>query len=101
MVEKTRRIIWDKQAFHYFREALRYIRKDSPQNADNVKKEILEKISELSKHPEIHNPDKYKINNSGNYRAFELHRFRVGYLVKEDEIIIARIRNTNQEPLDY
>ncbi|HEY9002395.1 MAG TPA: type II toxin-antitoxin system RelE/ParE family toxin [Mucilaginibacter sp.] len=96
-----RKITWDKQALNYFRESIRYIRQDSPQNADKVKKEVLEKIAELSMRPEIHNPDKYKINNKGNYRAFELHRFRIGYLVKEDEIIIARIRNTNQEPFDY
>jgi plasmid stabilization system protein ParE len=98
---KTRKITWDRQALHYFRDAIRYIRQDSPQNADKVKKEVLEKINELSKRPEIYNPDKYKINNNGNYRAFELHRLRVGYLVKETEIIIARVRNTNQEPLDY
>jgi len=96
-----RKITWDKRALDYFRESILYIRKDSPQNADKVKKEVLEKINELSKRPEIHNPDKYKLNNSGSYRAFELHRFRIGYLVKEDEIIIARVRNTNQEPLDY
>lgn len=98
---KKRKISWDKQALKYFQAGIKYIREDSPQNADKVKKEILEKISELSERPEIHNPDKYKVNNSGNYRAFELYRFRIGYLVKEEEIIIARIRNTNQEPLDY
>lgn len=101
MVTAQRKITWDKQAVHYFRKAVKYIREGSPQNADKVKKEILEKISELSKHPEIHSPDKYKLNNPGNYRAFELHRFRVAYLLKDDEIIIARIRNTNQQPLDY
>lgn len=96
-----RKITWDKQALYFFRDAIRYIREDSPQSADKVKKEVLEKINELSIRPEIHNPDKYKLNNSGNYRAFELHRLRLGYLVKETEIIIARIRNTAQEPLDY
>ena len=95
------KIIWDKQALHYFRDAIQYIRRDSPQNADKVKMDILEKINELSQLPEIHNPDKYKINNNGNYRAFELHRFRIAYLVKQNEIIIARVRSTNQEPLDY
>jgi plasmid stabilization system protein ParE len=98
---KKRKILWDKQALHYFRDAIQYIRKDSPQNADNVKSEVLEKINELSTHPEIHNPDKYKVDNNGSYRAFELHRLRVGYLVKEHEIIIARVRNTRQEPHDY
>lgn len=73
MVMKNRKISWDKQASNYFREAIKYIRKESPQNADKVKKEVLEKINELSIRPEIHNPDKYKINNKGNYRAFELH----------------------------
>jgi len=96
-----RKIVWDKQALNYFRESIRYIRQDSPQNADKVKKEVLEKINELSGRPEIHNLDKYKLNNNGSYRAFELHRFRVSYLVKENQIIITRIRNTNQEPLDY
>lgn len=96
-----RKILWDKQALNYFRESIRYIRQDSPQNADKVKKEVLEKINELLSRPEIHNLDKYKLNNNGSYRAFELHRFRVAYLVKENEIIITRIRNTNQEPLGY
>lgn len=96
-----RKIKWDKSALQYLREAIRYIRQESPLNADNLKKEIFEKIAELSKRPEIHNPDKYKLNNNGNYRVFELHRFRVSYLVKENEIIITRIRNTRQNPLEY
>jgi plasmid stabilization system protein ParE len=98
---KKRKILWDKPALLFFRDAIQYIRKDSPQNADKVKKEILEKIRELSETPEIHNPDKYKIDNNGDYRAFELHRFRVAYFVQKEEIIITRVRNTRQEPLDY
>lgn len=96
-----RKIIWDKQAIKYFNDAIGYIRKDSPQNADKVKKEILQKIRTLAQKPEVHAPDKYKHNNSGNYRAFELYRFRVSYLVKENEIIIARVRHTSQGPLGY
>ncbi len=96
-----RKILWDKPALDYFRETISYIRRDSSQNADMVKRDILDKISELCLRPEIHGPDKYKLNNNGNYRAFELHRLRIGYLIKEDVIIIARIRNTRQEPLDY
>ena len=48
---KERKILWDKQALNYFRDAIQYIRKDSPQNADKVKSEVLEKINELSTHP--------------------------------------------------
>ncbi|MES2113278.1 MAG: type II toxin-antitoxin system RelE/ParE family toxin [Bacteroidota bacterium] len=95
------KITWDKQAVVYLRKYINYIRKDSPQNAEKVKMEVLRKISELLKRPEIHNPDKYKLNNSGDYRAFEVYRLRIAYLVKKDEIIIARIRSTDQEPVSY
>ena len=77
------KITWDKQAVVYLRKYINYIRKDSPQNAEKVKMEVLRKISELLKRPEIHNPDKYKLNNSGDYRAFEVYRLRIAYLVKK------------------
>lgn len=98
---KEREIRWDKSALIYFREAIRYIRKDSAQNADKIKREIFARITELSRRPEMHAPDKYKQNNTGNYRAFELHRYRIAYLVKDEEIIIARVRHTSQEPEQY
>jgi len=96
-----RKIRWDKTALLYFSEAIGYIRKDSAQNADKVKNDILSMIRALASSPEIHAPDKYKQNNSGHYRAFELNRYRIAYLVKDDEIIIARIRHTSQEPEVY
>lgn len=101
MVTHTRVIKWDQQAVLYFADAIRFIRRKSPQNAEKVKQEILNKIRDLILYPEIHPPDKFKNNNTGNYRAFELHRYRIAYLIKETEIIIARVRHTSQEPLMY
>jgi len=34
---ELRKVTWDKQAIIYFRESIKYIRKDSPQNAEKVK----------------------------------------------------------------
>ncbi|RYY52617.1 MAG: type II toxin-antitoxin system RelE/ParE family toxin [Chitinophagaceae bacterium] len=96
-----RSIKWDKNAVLYFSEAIKYIRKDSDVNADNVKRDILEKINELSSRPEIHPPDKFKQYNNGEYRAFELHRYRIAYRMSDTEIIIARVRHTRQEPQEY
>ena len=101
MVGSKRKIRWDKTAVHYFRDAIRYVRKDSPQNADKVKNDILSVINALASTPEIHAPDRYKRNNTGDYRAFELHRLRIAYLTKEDEVIITRLRHTSQEPEGY
>ena len=98
---KKRAVRWDKPELIYFKEAIGYIRKDSDQNADKVMSEILLKVKELSTRPEIHPPDKYKKDNNGAYRAFELHRYRIAYLVKEEEIIIIRVRHSSMEPQEY
>jgi plasmid stabilization system protein ParE len=71
-----------------FEVAIKYIAADSIQNAEKVRKEILEKIERLILHPEIYSPDRYKTNNDGSYRAFELHRYRIAYRVLENEIFI-------------
>ncbi len=71
------------------------------QNAEKVKQEILLKNSDLTKYPELHNPDKYKISNDGSFRAFELHRYRVSYRYIGNEIRILRIRHTKKNPLKY
>ncbi|WP_145710037.1 type II toxin-antitoxin system RelE/ParE family toxin [Chitinophaga japonensis] len=63
--------------------------------------EILEKIEPLMDHPEIYPPDKYKLNNDGNYRAFECQRLRVAYYVSDAAIRILRVRHTGREPLTY
>jgi plasmid stabilization system protein ParE len=96
-----RRISWDKKATNQLAKAISYIRERSPRAANEVKKEILQKIDELSIRPEIHPLDKYKLNNDGTYRAFEIYRYRISYLVKKEEVIVARIRHTSMKPEHY
>lgn len=96
-----RKISWDKQAAIQLSKAIGYIRKDSPQNADKVKKDILYKIALLVANAERHPPDKYQINNAGNFRSFVIHRYRISYLVKEEGIIVVRIRHMSMKPLSY
>jgi plasmid stabilization system protein ParE len=98
---ENRRISWDIQALKQFNKAILYIAEDSIQNAENVRGQVLEKIEELVTHPEIYPPDKYKTDNDGNYRAFELHRLRVAYYISTNIIRILRVRHTSREPLTY
>jgi len=52
----NRKITWSKSALKQFEAAINYIAEDSIQNAEKVRKEILEKIERLIAHPEIYSP---------------------------------------------
>ena len=40
MVSKKRTVVWDNEAKVYLKKAIAYIKKESPQNAEKVKKDI-------------------------------------------------------------
>lgn len=94
-------IKWNKRALRQFDQAIEYIEEDSLKNADKVKKDILSRISALGDHPQSHHPDKYKTNNDGSFRAFEIHRYRISYRCIRNEIRIIRVRHTKLNPLEY
>ncbi len=94
-------IKWNRRAIKQLDEAIEHIEEISPSSAEKVKKDILLKIDGLLKHPQSHNPDKYKTNNDSSFRAFEIHRYRISYRYKGAEIRIIRIRHTKMNPLEY
>lgn len=94
-------IEWDSVALRQFGAAIEYIAQDSLQNAQKVYSAVIQKIEALPDYPEMHPPDKYKLNNTGSYRAFELYRLRVAYFVGSDRIRILRVRHTSQEPKTF
>ena len=76
MVKKAPKVVIENEAKKQLRQAYNHIREDSLQNAENVKANILASIEELSQHPERHPPDKYKTDNDGIFRAYELYKYR-------------------------
>lgn len=98
MVIPERTIVWDPEAIDQLKEAYKYIEKKSPRNAAKVFDDIEAAISKLLSYPERHPLDKYKLNNDGTFRAFEKHRYRIGYRVIETEIQVLRLRHTSMEP---
>lgn len=95
------RIKWNRKALQQFDDAIAYIETSSPTNAEKVKRSILTRIDELLKYPERYNPDKYKLNNDGSFRAFEIHHYRISYRYKQTEIRIIRMRHVRMNPLAY
>lgn len=101
MVNKEMKIIIDDAAKKLLSEAYQFIKKDSPQNAVKVKNKILDSFKLLAKHPERHPPDKYRNNNDGSFRAYEIYSYRISYHVSPSAIRILRIRHTRMNPLEY
>lgn len=94
-------IIWDKVAKTQLKKAYNKILKDSYQGAVTVRDGILDAVDEIPEQPHRYPADKFKANNSGNYRAFELHSYRVAYKITDENIQILRVRHVKREPLEY
>lgn len=84
-----------------FEAAVRFIHSDSPKNAENFAIDIIKKIEELKSDPARYPPDKFKRDNDGSYRAFELHHYRIAYRILTQEIRIIRLRHTSMEPSEH
>ncbi len=94
-------VVWSNLASVYFKSAYERTKEESYKNAEMVKEGISKIVDGLPDNPEKYPPDKYKKNNTGNYRAFEKYSFRVAYVYTEKEIRILRVRHVKQEPKEY
>lgn len=92
---------WSRTAALQLQKAYNFIKKDSVQNAEKVRERIISKTEELIQLPERYPLDKYKINNKGQYRAFELYHYRISYKIMKDTVLIVRMRHTSMSPLEY
>ena len=93
-------VVWNLNAKQELKKVYEYILKDSYQSAIKVRQEIIDAVLSLPEHLDKY-PDKYKTNNDGTFRAFELYRYRISYRVKKDQIRIIRLRHTSRSPLLY
>jgi len=101
MVEKQYEVLWNTIARKQVRKIYDYILKDSAQNANKILAEILISSEKLQMNPERFGQDKYKKNNDGTYRYYELYSYRIAFRIYQNHIRILRVRSTEQEPLSY
>lgn len=94
-------VVWNKRPSKFLAQALKRISTDSVKQAERVEEAILICIHGTIANPEKYPPDKFKKNNSGNYRAFEHLSFRIAYKITANQIRILRIRHVRQEPKKY
>jgi plasmid stabilization system protein ParE len=97
----VKEVVWTAPAQKQLEKAYQYILDRSYQNAEKVKEDILASTRKLAEQPEAHPPDKYRKDNNGSFRAYELHHYRIAYKFTTDKIVIVRVRHTSMEPLCY
>lgn len=97
----ARKITWTKRATRQFSDAIQYIRQDSQQNAEKVKKGLLQKINQLSDDTIVHRKDPLKKDNDGSFLYFELSKYRIAYQERPDDVLIVQIIHTSMEPKLY
>jgi plasmid stabilization system protein ParE len=96
-------VIWSEPSLQHLSLIHGYILKESGSltTADNVIDKIIKSTQILSNQPKINPPDKFKLNNNGDYRAYEIYSYRIAYRILLNKVRILRIRHTSQEPLKY
>ena len=97
----AREITWAPRALKQFNDAIKYIRKDSEQNANLVKEKILSKIDNLTIAKLVHRKDTFKKDNGGHFHYFEIAKYRISYYDTGREIFIIRVRHTSMKQLYY
>ena len=75
------KIVWDKEAKAQLKKAYNRILKESYQGAETVKNGILDSVDKIPEQPYRYPADRFKTDNPGNYRAFELYSYRVAYKI--------------------
>jgi hypothetical protein len=92
---------WDINEKERFKELIQEIKKRSVFLAQRIKDGIEQKLNHVKQYPEIFEADALKIGNDGSYRKFTVIHIRLVYKIDPDKIIIARVRHSASEPVEY
>ena len=96
------RIKWNKIAVKQLLNIIQFIEENDFGNyAEELENEILLKIRNLPASHSNQSLDRFKVNNDGSYRAFEIDRYRVSFRVLINEIRILQIRHTSRLPRPF
>lgn len=101
MVNKNYTLNWSRRSQKQMKEVYDYISEDSVDAAQKVIIEIVTAVEKTLTNPERYRPDKYKLNNDGTYRAFELHHYRIAYRFEDNVVRILQVRHTRKKPKFY
>ena len=91
-------VIWADEARKSLKEIYQYIKKDSPQNAKKVRKELLRLAGSLNDFPEKYPREPFLDDEPENFRSVTKWSWKIIYEVTDSAIIILMIFHTSQNP---
>lgn len=95
-------IKWSKVALSQFTGILDFIVENGfGSYAIELEDGIIARLDALAENSELYPADRFKKNNDGSWRAFEVDDYRVSYKIFRSHINIIRIRHTNRKPRKY
>jgi ParE toxin of type II toxin-antitoxin system, parDE len=97
---EIKKVIWDKVVLDELKDVSNFLNL-KPITTCKILPEILSLIKNLKLDSEIYALDRFKIDNDGNFRAFEKYHYRISYKITEFDIRILRIRHTSQNPKEH
>ncbi|WP_425636196.1 type II toxin-antitoxin system RelE/ParE family toxin [Algoriphagus yeomjeoni] len=95
------KIVWSNVAVKQLSDFLEWIAQDSIIQAERIESEIITEIEGLPLHPKRFPSDKFKLNNGGEFRAFERFSVRIYYKITPEQLQILRIRHVKQNPKKF
>ena len=97
-MEPTHQVIISQTARTSLRAIVAYIRQDSPQAAQNVRKELIALAESLSASPERFPPEPYLAHKPGEYRSAKKWHYKLIYRITEKQVRVLDIVHTRQHP---
>jgi plasmid stabilization system protein ParE len=96
-------VVWSKTSLTQAEEIHRFILEESKslEIADKLIADLFSSTIILETQPELYSLDKYRKDNNGSYRAYEVFSYRIVYREFKDTIRILRVRHTSRKPLKY
>ena len=94
-------LVWTRRSQQHLKALYNYISQTSPQNAQKVVTDIITATEKAIANPTYYNPDKFKTDNDGSYRAFEKHHYRIAYRYQKNIIRVLRVMHNKMEPKKY
>lgn len=98
MVKKKLPVRWDIEAIEDLKSIYKFIKKESPDNAEKVKKELIKLSGRLTTFPDKYPKEPILDQEDGDFRFIAKWSYKIIYEITNKEVIIALIFHTSQEP---